>query len=101
VAEAVPFLRKPLHVFARTGASLEVRVPWLDVTLWIVPASPDAHQLMTEGVRRGRIWTATELIQFMSISDRTPEAVKTVTHVKLQMDGEIARVRQHRCGDGQ
>ena len=27
-------LAMPLDLFARAGASLEVRVPWLDVTLW-------------------------------------------------------------------
>jgi hypothetical protein len=27
----------PLDEFARSGAPLEIRVPWLDVTLWFVP----------------------------------------------------------------
>ncbi len=93
VAEALPFLRMPLDVFARVGASLEVRVPWLDVTLWMVPTDRDVAWLMAEGVRRGRIWTATELMQFMAIGDRTPEKVKTVTHAKLGLDGEITEVR--------
>jgi hypothetical protein len=93
VAEALPFLRMPLDVFARAGASLEVRVPWLDVTLWIVPADRNAVALMAEGVQRGRIWTAAELMQFMAIADRNPETVKTVTHAKTELDGEITRVR--------
>jgi hypothetical protein len=29
----------------------------------------------------------------MAIADRTPEVVKTVTHAKLELDGEIAEVR--------
>ena len=93
VAEALPFLRMPLDVFARAGASLEVRVPWLDVTMWMVPTGRDAVQLMAEGVQRGRIWTAAELMQFMAIADRTPETVRTLTHAKLGMDGEITEVR--------
>ena len=93
VAEALPFLEMSVHVFARAGASLEVRVPWLDVTLWMVPADRDAVALMAEGVGRGRIWTAAELMQLMSIADRTPERVKTLTHAKLEMDGEITEVR--------
>jgi hypothetical protein len=82
-----------LDEFRARGAQLEVRVPWLDVTLWMVPADRDAAGLMAEGIRRGRIWTADELIQFMQIADRTPEVVKTVTHAKLNLDGEITEVR--------
>jgi len=33
----------------------------------------------------------------MQIADRIPETVKTVTHAKLEMDGEIREVRR---GDG-
>jgi hypothetical protein len=93
VAEALPFLGMPLDMFAREGALLEVRVPWLDVTLWMVPAARDVSRLMAEGVRRGRIWTAAELMQFMSIADRTPEGVKTITHAKVELDAEISDVR--------
>ena len=94
VAEALPFLGMPLDVFARAGASLEVRVRWLDVTLWVVPTDRDAAQLMAEGVRRGRIWTAAELMQLMAIADRTPEAVKTLARAKLGLDGDVVAVRQ-------
>lgn len=93
VAEALPFLGMPLDEFQRARASLEVRVPWLDVTLWLVPTDRDAAGLMGEGVERGRIWTAAELMQFMAIADRTPETVKTLTHAKLELDGEITEVR--------
>lgn len=93
VAEALPFLGMPLDEFARRGASLEVRVPWLEVTLWMVPTDRDGAQLVAKGIRRGRIWTAGELIQLMQIA-RIPETVETVTHAKLEMDGEITEVRR-------
>ena len=93
VADALPFLGMPLDVFARTGASLEVRVPRLDVTLWLVPTHRDAAQLMVEGIHRGRIWTAAELMQLMAIADRTSETVQTVARAKLELDGEITEVR--------
>ena len=96
VAEALPFLRLPLDVFARAGASLGVRVRWLDVTLWMVPTDRDAAQLVAEGVRRGRIWTASELMQVMAIADRTPGTVKTLAHAKLELDGQITEVRPRR-----
>ena len=92
VAEALPFLAMPLDVLARAGASLEVCVPWLDVTLWMAPTDRDAAAIMAEGIGRGRIWTAAELIDLMAIADRTREPVKTVTHAKLELDGEITEV---------
>lgn len=99
VAEALQFLGMPLDVFQCAGASLEVRVPWLDVTLWMVPTDRDVAGLMAEGIRRGRIWTAAELMDLMAIAERTPETVKTVTHAKLEMDGGITEVRP-RVGRG-
>jgi len=83
----------PLDQYGREGQLLEVVVPWLDVTLWMVPTDRDAAALMAEGVQRGRIWTAGELMQFMAIADRTPEVVKTLTHAKLELGGEITEVR--------
>jgi hypothetical protein len=93
VAEALPFLAMPLDMFALAGASLEVRVPWLDVTLWMVPTDRDGDRLMAEGVSRGRIWTAGELMQLMAIGDQTPEIVRTIAHAKLAVGGEIIEVR--------
>jgi hypothetical protein len=50
----------PLDVFARDGQWLEVRVPWVEVTLWFVPEERDAETLGGEVVHRGRVWTARE-----------------------------------------
>jgi hypothetical protein len=94
-AEILPLARVlslPLDQFAWEGPLLEVRVPWFDATLWMVPADRDASQLMAVGVGRGRIWTAAELMQVMAIADRTPEVVKTVMHAKAELDGEITEV---------
>ena len=91
--EVARLLAMSFDVFARDGQPIEVRVPWLDVTIWMVPTDRDAPALIAEGIHRGRIWTATELMQFMVIGDRTPETVKTVTHAKLVLDGEIIEVR--------
>ena len=94
VAEAIQFLPMTLDEFRAKGALLEVRVPWLEVSLWMVPTDRDASALMAEGVRRGQIWTASELIQLMQIAGRTLEIVKTVTHAKREMDGEIVGLRR-------
>lgn len=96
VAEALPFLSMPLDEFKRRGACLEVRVPWLNVTLWVVPVDRDVNMLMQEGISRGRIWTANELQQLISVASRTPETVQTLAHAKLELDGDIVEVRQRR-----
>src|SRR5262249_3588225 len=93
LAEALPFLWMPLDVFAQAEASLEVRVPWLRATLWLVPTERDAAALGAEGVTRGRIWTTTELMNLMDIADRTPEMVKCLALAKLELGGEVVEVR--------
>jgi hypothetical protein len=92
VAGALPLLSMPLGEFARCGALLEVRVPWLNVTLWLVPAERDLGGLLCEGVGRGRIWTAAELSELLSLEARP--AVKALANAKLAMDGEIVAVRR-------
>jgi len=92
--EALPFLWMPLDVFAREGASLAVRVPWLEVTLWMVPTDQDAAALVGEGVNRGRIWTSTELMNLMSIADRTLDMVKRLALAKFELGGEVVEVRR-------
>ena len=57
-------------------------------------SEPDVTRLMAEGIRRGRIWTADELLQFMAITDRTPAMVQRLAHAKLEMDGEIVDARR-------
>lgn len=90
---ALPYLFMPLDEFQTRGCLLEIRVPWLDVTLWFVPSEADAEALAREGVSRGRVWTANELINLMSISDETSGMVRTLAHAKLTMAGEIFEVR--------
>jgi hypothetical protein len=83
----------PLDEFAANGELLEVRVPWLDVTLWFVPEERDAEALVRDGVNRGRVWTATELMAVMAIGGRTSEALRPIALAKLTFDGDIAAVR--------
>lgn len=88
----------PLDEFARSGVPLEVRVPWLDVTLWFVPLDTDADRLCGEDVGRGRIWTAAELSQLMTLPGLTPATVETFGRAKLAVGGDIVEVRE---GEGQ
>jgi len=70
-----------------------VRVPWLGVDLWFVPEERDAETLRCEGVSRGRIWTAGELMAVMALPDHAPEIVQRLALVKREFDGDIVEVR--------
>jgi hypothetical protein len=72
---------------------LELRVPGLPVTLWFVPADADAEELLVEGVTRGRIWTARELQDILSIPGITKAGARTVATAKVFMDGDVTVVR--------
>jgi hypothetical protein len=94
VAEALPFLGMSLDEYQACGACLEVRVSWLDVSLWIVPTEREAQALFLDGVGRGRGWTTSELVNLMSVESRTPQIAKTIALAKLEMDGDIVSVRR-------
>jgi hypothetical protein len=96
VAEALPFLGMLLEEFGRHGSPLELSVPWLDVTLWVVPGEPDVAALMAEGVSRGRIWTAFELMSLLQITESSPGTIETLARAKIVLDGDITEVRQVR-----
>jgi hypothetical protein len=86
-------LAMPLDQFAREGQLVEVRVPWLDVTLWFAPEERDAETLGREGVNRGRVWTAKELRAVLVIAGRTREALRTIALAKLTVNGDVTEVR--------
>ncbi len=93
-AEAVTrFLGMPLHQFAREGAFLEIEVPWLEVTLFFVPTEADMRTLTMEGISRGRVWTARELMDLLAIPRLTPQQAQTVALAKLEFGGEVVAVR--------
>ena len=64
--ESAGLLAMPLDRFVEEGQLVEVRVPWLEVTLWFVSEERDAEMLGREGVARGRVWTARELMAVMA-----------------------------------
>jgi hypothetical protein len=90
--ELMTILAMPLDEFDSHGKLLEVQVPWLGVTLWFVSEERDAEALVLDGVIRGRVWTATELMDVMAISERTSEALWAIALAKLAFDGDIAAV---------
>jgi hypothetical protein len=83
----------PLDRFVHEGQLVEIRVPWLEVTLWFVPEERDADMLGREGVDRGRVWTARELMAAMALQGRTPPTVLGLARAKYTIDGALVDVR--------
>lgn len=81
----------PLDRYAHEGVPLEIQVPWLGQTLWFVPDERQADTIMGEGVRRGRIWTADELMHVLLVATR--EDIQTISIAKLTMDGDVIETR--------
>jgi hypothetical protein len=90
-APALPVLRMRLDEFFDRGQPLEVRVPWWPQTLWFVPDEPHARILEAEGVSRGRIWTAGELMDLLAVPG-TPN-VCLLALAKLEFAGDVVEVR--------
>jgi hypothetical protein len=72
---------------------LQVRVPWLPESLWFVPDEAAVEALVGDGVSRGRIWTAGELLDLLSLPTTKIEA-RTIAHAKVEFDGEVTAVRE-------
>src|SRR3989442_2996512 len=87
-------LGMPLDVFAREGQPLEVQVPWAPVTLWFCPDARQGEMLVSDGISRGRIWTAAELMDLLSSSNVTQEAARVVALAKLEFDGDVVAVHR-------
>jgi hypothetical protein len=86
-------LRLTLTAFADADTCLELSVAWLPVSLWFVSTEADAEALATEGVTRGRVWTAAELADLLALGP-SQETGQLVAHAKLAFDGDLAAVRQ-------
>ena len=59
-----------------------------------MPEESDAEALGREGVGRGRIWTAGELMAVMALPHLTLEIVQRLALAKREFDGDIVEVRR-------
>lgn len=82
-------LAMPLNQFQREGDPMEIKVPWFDAPLWFVPSAAEAEGLVKQGVSRGRVWTAKELLDLLAIPGVTREQVKKVAMAKAIFQGEL------------
>jgi hypothetical protein len=93
VAGALACLTMPLDVFAKEGQPLEIRVRWWPATLWLVPDLRHAEALRSEGVDRGRVWTAAELSMLLDGPSPTPAALRLVMVARREFQGEVVGSR--------
>ena len=88
-----------LEEFEQQNIALELRVPWLDETLWFVPRAELVAELCEHSVARGRVYTARELTNLTTLVEASPEAVldlQTVACLKARLGAEIVSVE---CDD--
>ncbi|MBZ5639929.1 MAG: hypothetical protein LAO51_14375 [Acidobacteriia bacterium] len=87
-------LEMSLREFERCGYAVEATVPWLSETLWFVPRVEHIRVLMADGVRRGRIWTARELTDLLSISGMNPQDIAGFARLKAAFGIDVFSVEQ-------
>jgi hypothetical protein len=85
-------LPMPLGEFAREGMAIAIRVPWYGEMLWFAPSNAEAVVLEREGIHRGRIWTAAELLDLFGIRGLTRDQLITVARAKLEFAGDVVLV---------
>jgi hypothetical protein len=78
-----------LEAFEQTGMTLEIRVPFLDVTLFFCSSS-HLTVLLAQGISRGRIWTTSELEDVLQLP---PDHVPTIAIAKALYGGDVIAVR--------
>jgi hypothetical protein len=68
-------------------------VPYLDQTLWFVPSNQFVAQLMNDGVTRGRIWTAGELQNLVSIPSIPRGDLQRIVRLKSAFGAQVVEVK--------
>jgi len=81
-----------LREFERSRQALELRVPWLEDSLWLVPRAGDVPTLVGEGIPRGRIWKVREMADLLSIPSITPTEIERIGRLKVEFGAEIISV---------
>ncbi len=85
-------LNLSLVEFAAQHHSIELAVPWLEETIWFVPRAEHIDDLVSDGIHRGRIWTAGELQDLLSIDGMTQQELVGLSRLKLAFGGEVLSI---------
>jgi hypothetical protein len=82
-------LAMPLDQFEREGCPMEITVSWWSNPLWFVPGQREAENLVMQGIDRGRVWTARELMDFLAIPGQAAERVMRIAQAKAVFGGTL------------
>ena len=69
-------------------APVEVFVPWAPVTIFIVPGPGLARQLEEDGIGRGRIWTASEVLDLL-LTNVPRDDARSIAEAKFMFAGTL------------
>ena len=94
VTTVTRLLGMSLEGFAKQDYGIQVRVPWLDDTLWFVPTPAHSKVLIHEGTPRGRIWTAGELRDLISLPGIDRNDIESIGRLRAAFDAEIVAVER-------
>jgi hypothetical protein len=75
-----------------TPSVLEIRVPFLTDTLFFVSSLNEVSPLLSEGITRGRIWTANELNDLFNTPGLGPRGRLKIALARALFDGEVIAV---------
>ena len=89
VMAVTEFLDMTVEEFSRWDRAVEVAVPWLSETLWFVPRLDHVRFLVADGIRRGRIWTAGELADLLSIPAISRSDIQNIGRLKVAFGAQI------------
>ena len=85
-------VRMSLSEFEQQDYAIEITVGWLEDTIWFVPRPGQVQVLLDAGVRRGRIWTCRELLDFDSFDGICRSDLESIVKIKATFGAEIVSV---------
>lgn len=93
-------IEAPLSVFEKAACMIEIVVPGLSETLWFVSGDAQVEVLGREGVRRGRVWTATELRDLVQTPGITDEDAVGIARARMMFNANVVDIRRVDLPDG-
>ena len=85
----------PLSAFAECQCLIEIAVPGLKETTWLVSGRSETRRLIEQGIHRGRIWTAAEMFELSCCESATDREISLIAKLKLATNAEVESVANH------
>lgn len=92
VTAVTRLLEMSFEEYGRTNLTVELSVPWMREHLWLVPDKTDVPRLLKSGIKRGCIWTASELSNLYSIEQFDGQDRRTIALLRAHFGIEIESI---------